>query len=368
MKQTILHGFGACAGISEVLQSLACKKYLLVCGSSFASLGIREHFTRVSLPHARFSQFSPNPRYEDSCNGVALFRREGCDCVVAVGGGSAIDVAKCIKLFAKMECTEGFLEQPYPDSAVPLIAIPTTAGTGSESTHFAVIYRDGKKQSVAHASLFPDFAILDPDAIRTLPLYQKKCTLLDALCQAIEARWSVRACNESNADAEFAIREILQYMGAYLQGGSDEALEHILMAANHAGRAINRTTTTAAHAMSYKLTSLYGLPHGHAVAISLPKLWRRMLVLAGGDADRIRIADLTERFYVIAASMGASSPEEAIGRFEQMLEELGINAPVITADKIEELVSSVNPERLGNNPVSLSRDDLEALYRTISKE
>jgi alcohol dehydrogenase class IV len=191
--------------------------------------------------------------------------------------------------------------------------------------------------------------------------------VLDALCQAIEARWSVRACNESNADAEFAIREILQYMDAYLQGGSDEALEHILMAANHAGRAINLTTTTAAHAMSYKLTTTYGLPHGHSVGISLLRVWRYMLDHGEKCTDKRGYDYLLSIFGKIAAAMGYESAEIAISAYADLLDKIEIGGPVAT-DKNSEaarLAGAVNVERLGNNPVALDTEALEELYGDI---
>ncbi len=368
MQQTVLHGVGSHYKIASVLEGLHCEKFLLVCGKSFLSLGLREDIAKCAVPYAVFSEFKPNPRYEDICNGVALFHREKCDCIVAVGGGSAIDVAKCIKLFAGMDATKHYLEQPYADSGIPLIAIPTTAGTGSESTHFAVIYYEGKKQSVAHESILPDFAILVPSVLKNLPLYQKKCTMLDALCQAIESWWSVRSCEESIRYSRQAIKTIVQYKDAYLIENADEAAEQIMLAANYAGRAINLTTTTAAHAMSYKLTSLYGLPHGHAVAICLPKLWRFMLTHLSQCNDPRGKDYLESRFLDIARALGAPDADTAISNFEQMLQEMEISAPAIVEDHFCDLTASVNATRLGNNPVGLTAEDLEQLYRIISKE
>lgn len=145
------------------------------------------------MPCAVFQGFSSNPKYEDVLRGVEAFRAENCDAVVAVGGGSSLDVGKCIKLFARMDPEQDCLAQPLQENGVPLAAVPTTAGTGSESTHFAVVYVNGEKRSVASTAALPDLAILDADALDTLPLYQKKCTLLDALCQGIESAWSVRS-------------------------------------------------------------------------------------------------------------------------------------------------------------------------------
>ena len=274
MEQRILSGIGC---LEAALKELGTRKYLLVRDSSYPYLSIRNYIDALPAPHVVFDGFSSNPLYEDVCKGVALFNREGCDTIVAVGGGSAIDVGKCIKLFSKMEPEQNFLFQGYKDTGVPLIAVPTTAGTGSESTRYAVIYYQGKKQSITHDSIRPPIAILDSSVLKTLPLYQKKCTMLDALCQGIESWWSVNSTQESKGYSRLAVETILENMDAYIRDNDEKAAEKILLAANFAGRAINITQTTAPHAMSYKLTSLYGLPHGHAVAMCLPEVWEYML-------------------------------------------------------------------------------------------
>ena len=134
MSQKILQGIVSFGELNP-------KNFLLVCGRSFRSLGIGPLFS----PAAVFDGFTPNPLYEQVREGVRLFREAGCGTIVAVGGGSAIDVAKCIKLFCQMRDDVPYLQQEYKDTSVPLIAIPTTAGTGSESTRHAVIYKDGAK-------------------------------------------------------------------------------------------------------------------------------------------------------------------------------------------------------------------------------
>ena len=198
--------------------------------------------------------------------GVEAFKASGCDTFLAVGGGSPIDVAKCIK--------------HYSESDAPLIAIPTTSGTGSESTHFAVVYENGNKLSVAAPNLLPDIAILEPSTLKNVPEYTRKATMLDALCHAIESHWAKKATDESRSYAEQAIALILRYKDAYL-ANTDEGNAGMMEAANLAGQAINISTTTAAHAMCYKITSLYGFQHGHAAAICLPEVWKQIEAAEG---------------------------------------------------------------------------------------
>lgn len=361
MSQTILFGEGAHRQIGAVLHKLGCRKFLLVCGGSFRRLPIADYFETLNIPYVAFTDFIPNPQYDEVCRGVEVYRANGCDAIVAVGGGSAMDVAKCIKLYAKMADDVCYLEQPYVDTGIPLIVLPTTAGTGSESTRFAVIYHHGEKQSVHHDSILPDYAILEPAVLYTLPVYQKKCTMMDALGQAIESYWSVAATAESRELAARAILGIMRYWRGYIFEGDASATMEILRASNLAGQAIHITTTTAPHAMSYKLTTTYGLPHGHSVALCLPRVWEYMLTCADKDLRAV----LNE----IAAYMGAPSSEAAIEQLDEMMREMGLDGPATECreQEIARLVSGVNLQRLGNHPVSLSTDVLRQLYERIVK-
>lgn len=345
-------------------------KVLLVIDSSFPFLNIKDEIEGIKVPHVKFSDFTPNPLYEDVCKGIDLFRHEQCDTILAVGGGSSIDVAKCIKLYCKMSDEKLYLEQEYRDTGVKLIAIPTTAGTGSESTRYAVIYYDGKKQSVTHDSIIPNVAILEPLVLKTLPLYQKKCTMLDALCQGIESWWSVNSTNESKKLSKQAVETIIKWWHEYIFDNSDEAARQIMMAANWAGQAICITQTTAPHAFSYKITSLYGIPHGHAVAVCLPEIWDYMILHMDKCTDIRGQKYLANIFVQIAQAMSARTPIESIDFFHRMLYSLEIDNPTSGKNlnnRIEVLKNSVNPIRLKNNPVQLAVDDIAEIYEHIIK-
>jgi len=338
MEQRILRD------IPALLEALKGRRILLVCGKSFDRLDIAPEIK--ALQPVRFGDFAPNPVYEDICKGVELYRKENCDAILAVGGGSAMDVAKCIKLFSGMNSDENYLKQPFADTGILLAAIPTTAGTGSESTRHAVIYYKGEKQSVSHPSLVPDVACLIPSVLKDLPVYQKKCTLLDALGQAIESWWSVSATEESIGYSRIAIELIRKHWKTYIETGEDA--DKILLAANYAGRAINITATTAAHAMSYKLTSLYGIPHGHAVGLCLPEVWAEM-------KDEPKLQHIFAAFPVDLAWV------------RQLLKNLGMEYPASRnrEQELDILTASVNPVRLKNNPVMLEKDTLRAMYERI---
>ena len=143
MKQQIVCRRGAGEALFPFLREKGVRKFLLVADAAFPRLKMARSLLDGPVPCAVFDAFTPNPRYEDVLRGVEAFRREACDAVVAVGGGSSLDVGKCVKLFCRMPPGADCLSQTPQENGVPLVAVPTTAGTGSESTHFAVVYVNG---------------------------------------------------------------------------------------------------------------------------------------------------------------------------------------------------------------------------------
>ena len=369
--QKIVQGIN---NLPQILKGFNSKKIFLVVDSSFPFLNIREDINALEMQKVVFSDFTPNPLYEDVCKGIDLLRAEKCDVILAVGGGSAIDVAKCIKLAVLAKESNDAIIPPlvntrvqFDGSLLPLIAVPTTAGTGSESTHNAVMYYNNAKQTVTNDGVLPEYAVLESSVLKTLPLYQKKCTMMDALCQGIESWWSVNSTEESYEYSRKTIELIMQNWRAYIFDNDTEAAAKIMMAANYGGRAINITQTTAAHAMSYKITSLYKFPHGHAVAVCLPTIWEFMLNHMDKCIDLRGLEYLVGIFNKIANAMGASSSFEAIDLFRQMMHELDLYQPIF-GDRERELFllsSSVNSIRLKNNPVQLNADVIKQLYEII---
>lgn len=364
-------------GIEHLQETLTgATKVFVVSDSSFPFLNIKDDIENMGYPHVMFSDFTPNPLYEQVCKGIDLFQITKCDSILAVGGGSAIDVAKCIKLAVLAREGNAAIIPPIVSqrlsidgTKIPFIAIPTTAGTGSESTHNAVMYYEGVKQTVNNDGILPDYAVLEPSVLKTLPLYQKKCTMLDALCQGIESWWSVNSTEESYEYSRKTVELIMANWRKYIFENDDEAAAQIMLAANYGGRAINITQTTAAHAMSYKITSLYKLPHGHAVSVCLPQIWKYMTGHLDYCVD-YRGKDYLNRIFTnISLSMGCDNPSTAIDLMEEMLIEMGISNPVAN-DRMAEIVilsSSVNPIRLKNNPVELDKQIIKDLYEVIVK-
>ena len=370
--QKIINGI---AQLPDILLEVGCKKLFLIVDSSYPFLNIKDAIEALPVKEkVMFSDFTPNPLYEQVCNGIELLKTSNCDTILAVGGGSAIDVAKCIKLAVLAKEGNAAIIPPLVSTRVacdgtklPFIAIPTTAGTGSESTHNAVMYYEGAKQTVTNDGVLPDYAVLEPSVLKTLPLYQKKCTMMDALCQGIESWWSVNSNEESYEYSRKTIELIMANWRKYIFENDDEAAAQIMLAANYGGRAINITQTTAAHAFSYKITSLYKLPHGHAVAVCLPEIWEYMIGHLDKCIDNRGRDYLSFIFTEISMGMKCDTPEKALLKFRQMMQELALTNPLAgkREEEIELLTHSVNSVRLKNNPIDLDVKIIRYIYEKI---
>lgn len=344
--------------IISVLDSLHFKKIFLVCGSeSYNKLPLKRYLDVKSKNIVKFSEFSSNPNYESVISGVREYNTHKCDLILSIGGGSAIDVAKCIRHFKDMDISKDCLMQnSFPDDKTKLVVVPTTAGTGSESTKFAVLYKDGKKYSVSSEWMRPDVVFLDGMLLKSLPMYHKKAAYMDALCQAIESWWSIKANKTSVFYSMCAIKKLIEYRKRYFLG-DEEACQCVLEAANMAGEAINITTTTAPHAMSYKMTSLYGIAHGHAVGLCLPVVWKYMINKNFSNIDDV--------FYSIAYLLGVSSPKEAVHYVNSIMSDMGFDKIRKKQCEIDILANSVNVQRMGNNPIQFTKEEIRAMYNEI---
>lgn len=368
-KQTIITAQNDYIALDQCFQNSQVKRVLLVCGSSINRFRIGTYFDgieqRLGIKVVRFSSFKPNPLYESVVEGVEVFRKEECDTIVAVGGGSAMDVAKCIKLYSNMDMTKNYLKQEIIPNDVKLFAVPTTAGTGSEATKFAVIYYKGEKRSISNYSCIPSMVLIDVSVLKTLPLYHKKATMMDALCHSIEAFWSVNSTDESKEYSRKAITLLLENKDGYL-GNEDVGNANMLLASNYAGKAINITQTTAGHAMCYKLTSIYGISHGHAAALCVTKLWPYMIKNTDKCTDPRGKEYLDSMFEKLAMIFVVGSSMVATEKFQQIFDELQLDVPVVKDNKdFDILKNSVNPIRLKNNPVALDIETIDFLYHQI---
>jgi len=377
MKQKIFLGYDSYKKLYGILEKFSPKKIFLVTGKkSYFSSGAKNLLSESinKYNYFRFYDFETNPKLKDLINGINIFNREKCDIIIGVGGGSVMDIAKSISILATQNGDlEEFIkgEISLKERQIPSIMIPTTAGTGSESTHFSVIYINKIKYSLVHYSLLPDFVILDPLFTKNLSPYITACTSMDALCQAIESFWSTNSTEESRTYSKQAIELAMSYIVKNVNNPNTISREKMLIASNLAGKAINIAKTTAAHSVSYPITSYFNVPHGHAVALTLP-----YFIEFNNDVSLENLQDnrgiefikdrMSELFTILKVNTANKAKDKIINimkkiNLETRLSKLGINGNNI--DIIIE--NGFNLQRIKNNPKLFREKDLRILLEKI---
>ncbi|MEZ6149002.1 MAG: phosphonoacetaldehyde reductase [Pirellulaceae bacterium] len=370
---------GALSEVGGIIERNSAERLLLVVDeSAYAACGadvVLQPILRSRIV-ARFSGFELNPKIADIERGVQQSRAFSPDLVIALGGGTAIDLGKIIAALSRQldsprDIVTG--QSSIIGNGPPLIVIPTTAGTGSEATQFAVAYVDGEKYSVSHASMLPNYAVVDPRLTHSLPAGVTAATGLDAFCQAIESIWAVGATDESIGYATDAARHALKHLVPATKEPTPAARLGMSQAAHLAGKAINISKTTAPHALSYALTSRHNIPHGAAVAMTLSSMLAYNAHVTADDCADPRGAEhVLQRISVIVKLLEATGVAEACQRIDRLVAELG--CPISLAEagiqkdgQLRQLVSSVNSQRLSNNPRKTNPQALLRLLRGNDK-
>jgi len=370
-------GDGAIDFVAEALDELDARKvFLVVDREAYACSGAAQA-VESALAHrgvTRFDRFHSNPLLSDVEEGLKHCRADRFDTILAIGGGSAVDMGKMLSIFARQEDTPrtilrdgGCMEHP----ALPMVAVPTTAGTGSEATHFAAVWNNHAKFSVAHASMLPDYAAVDPRLTYSLPPEITASTGLDALCQAVESLWSVGATQQSCDFALRAVELIMAHLQDAVHRPTPAARRAMSEAAHLSGRAINISKTTASHAISYTLTAHFGVPHGMAAAMTLAPMLAYNAEVSDRDClDPRGPAQCCERIHHLITLLGCADVEEAQARLVDLLEEVGCPrrlSEIGIRDRQQRrfVAERVNQERLANNPRALDIDAVLELLEQI---
>lgn len=344
MNQKLFIGKTAIAEWLSDMQTIAPTHCFVVRGHrSFEACGGKNVIEQLQKQtHCRITEFedlSVNPKFEEAQVGLERLLQSKADLIVAIGGGSVMDMSKLIRHMA--------VEKGY---SVPLYVMPTTAGTGAEATHFAVVYIDGKKQSIAADDVLPDVAVVYPPFTYSNGEYQTACAGFDAVAQAIESFWAKGATDESRAYSKKALSLLWNQLPQLVQNPTEALRDQVAEGAYWAGRAINISTTTAPHAFSYVFTSHYGYPHGHAVALTFPFF--------------MKLNGTQELFELLGMSA-----EHVIQQTEAYISALGLSIKLPVTVDVASALQSVNLQRLANNPVVVTQEityDLER-YLTINR-
>lgn len=389
MNQKEYFGLGSIGKLAEILKVEGAKKAFLVTGrESYSSSGAEDKLNKLfqKIKVERFWDFETNPKLEDIEKGVEVFRMFKPDIVVAVGGGSVMDVGKAVNFLAKQneEPENYILQKKQPENrGLPLVAIPTTAGSGSEATHFAVVYVGKEKHSLAHEFVLPDYAIVDPELTVNLPVKITAVTGMDAFAQAIEAYWSVNSTEESKEYSRRAIelvwgnlREAVDYLlnsplSPSLVKGGIQARSALAEGAHWAGKAINITKTTACHAISYPMTSYFGIPHGHAVGLTLGEMLVYNSQVTGNYLlDKRGVTYVRSTINEVVEMLGASDADEARNNIVNLMNDVDLETNIsklgIQESAIDVIIKNgFNPDRVKNNPRKLTKNNLKKILYSI---
>ena len=343
MSQKYINNENIFESLASVIEEYDAKHIFLVrgrrsyedCGAKYVVDAIQKE-TKFEL--TEFADFSANPKIEEVAIGVEKILQAKPNLILAIGGGSAMDTAKLIRHYAAEK-----------GKSIPLCAIPTTAGTGAEATHFAVVYQKGVKTSIEADDILPDVAILYPPFTYGNNGYLTACTGFDALAQAIEAYWNPKANDESREYSKCAIKLIYKQLPKCIEHPEQVGLrDELIQGAYWAGRAINITKTTAPHAFSYVFTSKYGYPHGHAVALTFP-----FFMKLNGTPSLFELLGM--------------SADNVVQQIEDYISSLGLSLKLQEAVDVNGALKEVNLQRLANNPVKVNQGIIEELERYLEK-
>lgn len=378
-EQQHYHGEDGWSELCNFLDVIEARKILLITGNQMYEASGAKGFMLPLLEHREVLHLAciqANPRAEDV--DVLLQQIEhktSYQAIIAIGGGSVIDTAKLLKAFlggnqSIHEALDQAQTKDFCPSSLPLIAVPTTAGSGSEATRFAVVYKDKKKYSVEHDALLPDIAVVIPSLLKSVPPQMAAASGVDALCQGIESLWSIHSTEESRQFAREAITLAWQWIEEAVNERSPQALDQMAKASYLAGCAINITKTTAPHAISYPMTSYFGMTHGHAVGLLTTRFLQYNAAISQNDCLDMRGAEwVRERLGEIFDLLGSEIAAEAAQALRQKINKIGLETDLsklgVESDADIEIIikNGFDPNRVKNNPRKVDADWLRESLR-----
>lgn len=339
---------------------------LLVSEKLFATNGTAEKIVKDSEGTISeiFSDFSPNPDVTEVDKAAALIREKHLKFVVAMGGGSAMDLAKSA---ASIAFTNDSIADYHgtgkamPQEHLPIIAVPTTAGTGSEVTCVSVLTNRalGKKAPIVSDGFFPSVAIIDPELTYSVPPHVTASTGMDVLSQAIEGYWSKGHQPICDACAIHAAPLVFKYLPiAVAEPDNAEARQKMCEASVIAGLAFTLPKTTSSHACSFPLTNIYGIPHGEACGLTLDWFAR-----VNADAQHGRVQEF-------ARAIGFKNVDAMADAIQELKVKVGLRTGLkdlnLNAEQIADLVRISRHPNLYNNPVEIADDMLQDMYEHLA--
>ncbi len=374
LPNTLIFGSGAVEKVGEKTKEFGKSNALIITDKGIVGAGllgkVLTPLEQAGVQAQIFDQIEPNPRDHTVIKAFEFGKKKGCEVIIGLGGGSSIDAAKAVGV---LMTNPGPLQDYLRGTAVknpppPLIAIPTTAGTGTEATQFSVVTDTERsfKMGIGSPLLMPRVGIVDPSLMESMPPALTAATGMDALTHAIEAFVSVNAQPFSDAMALHAIRLIGRYLRPSVANGADqEARSEMAIASTLAGVAFSNAGVGLVHAMAHPLGGRFDVPHGVANAILLPPVMRFNLIACMEKFGQVALA-LGEKVEELSAGEAAKKAVEAA---RQLSEDIGIPGHLsevsVRGEGIPQLAAdAMNMKRaLGCNPRMVTQNEVEKLYR-----
>ena len=381
IPQKVVFGSGAISKLPEVAAKLGKSKALIISGPHLEKIGLvakcSDAMKAAGIESVSFCRTEGNPSVETVDAATALFAESGADFIVAFGGGSPLDVAKAVAVLAtyggKITDYEGGGKVPGP--VVPMIAIPTTAGTGSEVTAFSVITDHSRnyKLTVASNYLLPSYAVLDSDLISTVPAGTAAACGIDAMIHALESYVSKAASPFSEMFSLRALELIGQSIRAYVKDrGNKAAAEDMLLGSLFAGIAFSHARLGDVHAMSHPVSAFFNVPHGVANALLLPKVVEFNESATEEGMMRKKYYDIYRCVCKSPVGDAEFTPSMLQKELSSLNAELGIPSGLsgvgISYEDFEKVLNQMVDDAMksGNiavNPRKTERDDVMDMYR-----
>ena len=375
LNETSYHGKGAISAIADEVKARGFSHVFVASDPDLVKFGVTKKVLDVldgaSIPYTLFSEIKPNPTIENVQAGVESFKACGADCIVAIGGGSSIDTAKAVGIiitnpeFADVRSLEGVA--PTKNKCVPIIAVPTTAGTAAEVTINYVITdaENNRKMVCVDVHDIPVVAVVDPDMMATMPKGLTAATGMDALTHAIEGYITKGAWALSDMFHIEAIRIIARSLRGAVENTA-EGRDGMALGQYVAGMGFSNVGLGIVHSMAHPLGALYDTPHGVANAIILPTVMEYNAPATG------------EKYKHIAEAMGVPGTDKmtveeyrraAINAVKQLALDVGIPADLKDIVKPEDVAflaqSAYDDACRPGNPRDTSVEEITALYNSL---
>lgn len=371
-------GYNTLSKLKDVIYSYSAKNIFLVTGrKSYSLSGGEEKIKPVlaGLNVTHFNSFTENPELDEVKHGISLYKKAEPDMVIAIGGGSVIDMAKMINVLSvQKKKPEKYITgvEKLKEKGKPLVAIPTTAGTGSEATYFATVYIDKTKYSVGEKSLtLPSVSIVDPSLTASMSKPLRAFTGLDALCQGIESFWAVGSTSESQKYAQEAVDIAFKNIEKSVKNPDRKTRMNMAKAANLSGKAICISKTTACHSISYPLTIYFGIPHGHAVSLTMPQIILFNSEIRDNDCnDKRGSVFVQNQIKILLKLLNCKTASDAKDKFENLMKKLEVETRLsklnISKPGLDLIIEKgFTPGRMNNNPRRVTKEDLRNILDEI---